>query len=322
MAINNTMDIRKQNIEIVRKALLKSNGMTKNELCLATELSLASCTNILKILMDSGEIRDVVDCESTGGRRAKRFYINEKHELVLTILISVLLNNKVAIEYRVVDLSGKIVRAFSNQTEGLLEETITIKINEIMKEYPNVKAVGVSIAGVVKDDHAINSNEFVFEVGDIKNIITKQYHIPVIVENDLNLAVLGFAMSLGIQNQNIVLIDRGLGAGLYIDNKVVKGFSGFAGEIGYMPIDGKLAILNHGSEEHYRALGRMCANYVAIVNPGIIGINDVAKDNIEIVISELEKYIPREHCPKIVYTNRKEEFIMQGIIEVTLNSIR
>ena len=171
MEVTNTMLIRKMNIEKVRSALLKNNGLTKNEICQATGLSLASCTNLLKILKESGEIKKIVDCESTGGRKAKRYFINEQYELVLTVILSRRFDEGFYAEYRLIDLSGNIIEAQNYQTNDKVNEYIIEVCTKFFKEHDNIKAIGLSVAGIISDDTIVNSGNDPFITYDLEEVI-------------------------------------------------------------------------------------------------------------------------------------------------------
>lgn len=322
MIVNNTMGIRKQNIELVRNTLLNNNGLTKNEICLATELSLASCTNILKILIDSGEIKRVENCESTGGRRAKRFYINEQHELVLTI-ITLQEDNQVSIDFRVVDLSGKIVYSQGIQSHEYSDGKVVNMVDRIMNDYVNIKAIGISVAGILEDGHIHNAGDYVFELGHLPTKLEERFGLPTVMENDLNLAVLGYATKMDeYADKGIVVIDRGLGAGVYVNGQVLRGATHFAGEIMFYPEDGMMSIFELEMVKQIELLGKVCTSFTTMVNPGVIAISGYSEDELNDIQRYVEKYIPKVHLPKFKIVKSKEEIILSGIIHLTLSLLK
>lgn len=322
MMVNNTMNIRKLNVELVRNTLLKNNGLTKNEICKETKLSLASCTNILKILKDSGEIKNIIDCESTGGRRAKRYYINEQHELVLTI-ITVQEKDYINIDYRVVDLSGNVVHALTTHELDYSDEKVEKVVSQLFKDYPNIKAIGISIAGILEEDHIHNANDYVFEIGHLPKRLEKMFKVPTVIENDLNLAVLGYSVNEQEEAQKgIVLIDRGLGAGIMVNGELVKGASRFAGEIMYYPEEGIRQIYELNIHQQLNLLAKICTSITAFINPSVIGIAGYTLADLENVEYQMKQYIPLNHMPRLVFVESKEDQILNGIIQLTLSLLK
>ncbi len=74
----------------------------------------------------------------------------------------------------------------------------------------------------------------------LKEIMQKELNIPVLVDNDANLAALGeytFGAGAGERNMVYVTVSTGIGGGLILDGKIYHGVSGGAGEVGHMIIE-------------------------------------------------------------------------------------
>jgi glucokinase-like ROK family protein len=72
----------------------------------------------------------------------------------------------------------------------------------------------------------------------LKKILTEHFAMPVLVENDVNLAALGewgFGAGRGTQNMVCIAIGTGIGAGIIIGGTLYGGHNQAAGEIGYLP---------------------------------------------------------------------------------------
>ena len=73
----------------------------------------------------------------------------------------------------------------------------------------------------------------------VTRILAEHYGQEVAVENDVNLAVLGEAWqgcARGFQNAAFLALGTGVGLGMIINGKLVRGSTGAAGEIAYLPI--------------------------------------------------------------------------------------
>ncbi len=67
--------------------------------------------------------------------------------------------------------------------------------------------------------------------------LTEYFGLPIWIENDVNLAVLGeywFGAGIGCNNLVMIAIGTGIGAGIILDGKLHRGFRESSGEIGYM----------------------------------------------------------------------------------------
>ncbi len=72
-------------------------------------------------------------------------------------------------------------------------------------------------------------------------VIRERFDLPVLVENNVNLAAVGekwFGLARGVSTMVFIAIGAGIGMGIIIDDEVVRGAHGAAGEIGYLPLAG------------------------------------------------------------------------------------
>ena len=75
------------------------------------------------------------------------------------------------------------------------------------------------------------------DVLDARAALAKQIGAPTIIDNDVKLATLGeMSMGCGAGEPNFILVSlgTGIGAGIVVDGRLLRGAQGAAGEIGYM----------------------------------------------------------------------------------------
>lgn len=91
----------------------------------------------------------------------------------------------------------------------------------------------------------------------IKAIFEEALHVPVLVENDANAAAYGeyrYGAGRGCKNMVYVTVSTGVGGGVVVDGKLVRGVRGAAGEIGHQTIDPNGPLCgcgNHGCLEAF-----------------------------------------------------------------------
>lgn len=77
--------------------------------------------------------------------------------------------------------------------------------------------------------------------GDLEEILTGRYGLPVVMENDANLAALGeLYAGAGKGCRNIVYVainDQGLGSAVVVNGTLARGAHGFAGELAHLQLD-------------------------------------------------------------------------------------
>jgi len=74
----------------------------------------------------------------------------------------------------------------------------------------------------------------------MKQLFEDRYGLPVQVVNDANLAAVGehrFGAGRGLRNIVYVTVSTGIGGGVIVNNQLLLGGRGFAGEIGHMTVD-------------------------------------------------------------------------------------
>lgn len=109
-----------------------------------------------------------------------------------------------------------------------------------LTQYP-VKGIGIGVPSVVDVDQGIVYNVTnipSWEKVALKDILEKEFHLPVFVNNDVNCFTLGeyqFGLAKGFSSVVGMSIGTGLGSGIIINNKLYTGNNCGAGEIGLLP---------------------------------------------------------------------------------------
>lgn len=104
----------------------------------------------------------------------------------------------------------------------------------------NLAGVGVCIAALVDYENGLihqAPNLGWYGPVPFKEYLQQSWDCPVYLDNDANAAVLGevsFGSARGHRNAIYITISTGIGGGLYLDGRVYRGSSGFAGEAGHI----------------------------------------------------------------------------------------
>lgn len=122
---------------------------------------------------------------------------------------------------------------------------IAESINKIAQRFHNICAVGIGMPGPLDIDSGTVLNPpnlpswHGFKVTQYLKNATK---LPVYLMNDVKAATLGeaeFGAGRGLDNFVMMAIGTGIGGGVVVNGKLVKGEEGSAGEIGHMSVDPK-----------------------------------------------------------------------------------
>lgn len=100
-------------------------------------------------------------------------------------------------------------------------------------------SVGVGIPGAVREgvvEHALNLDVDRLDLGAA---LVEKWGVPVVVENDVNVAALGAARLLATPAESVAYLNvgTGLAAGLILGGRLWRGVRGAAGEIGHISIN-------------------------------------------------------------------------------------
>ena len=110
--------------------------------------------------------------------------------------------------------------------------------------------IGLGVPGLVGDDRSLvrSAVNLGIDSFDIGAALGSRLGVPVTVDNDVRAAVLGARHLMAEPAGALAFIGLGTGiaAGLAYDDRVLRGASGIAGEIGHIPVPGALGVCRCG----------------------------------------------------------------------------
>ena len=167
----------------------------------------------------------------------------------------------------VVDASGHVLRRTRRDTPHrsrsprVVEDTIVSAVEELLADTPagEVVAVGVGAAGFVSADRAtvVFAPHLSWRGEPLREALGGRLPVPVFVDNDANAAAWAeYRYGAGHGESHVVLVNlgTGIGGGIVLDGRVVRGRYGIAGEFGHMQVvpDGiRCECGNRGCWEQY-----------------------------------------------------------------------
>lgn len=160
-----------------------------------------------------------------------------------------------------IDLGGTNIKLAIINTEGNIEyqwsiptniaengknivydiiSSIKIKLIEKNLNINDIKGIGMGspgqidyINGTVKGAYNLGWGE----IQEIKSVFEKEFNIPFYIENDANVAALGEKWKGAGENSTDVVfitLGTGVGGGIIVNDKLLRGIGGAAGEIGHI----------------------------------------------------------------------------------------
>ncbi|OZU87178.1 sugar kinase [Virgibacillus indicus] len=145
------------------------------------------------------------------------------------------------IKIGVLDEIGNIEKIYLYPTKEPIYESLEKAIDEVVAIHSNIAAIGIGTPGFVDREKGkvIFSSENLpgWSGTEVKKKLESKFHIPVIVENDANVAALAevkFGAAKGYDNALMLTLGTGVGGGVIVDGKILYGPNGAVGEFGHM----------------------------------------------------------------------------------------
>lgn len=225
-------------LEIIRR----ESPISRTAIAERLGVSLPTVMRIVDELIADGFVRSQGESEWSGGRRRSLLEFNADGHLVLGVDMG-----GTKIYGALSNLGGTVIDEMNIDRHGTQGdesyEALTNLIDTLLAspklEGRSVRGIGVGAPGVTLHKEGIVRWAYSLAWKDfpLKARLTERYHLPITVDNDVNLAALGelwFGAGQNCQNMILVAIGTGIGAGIIIDGALYRGSSESSGEIGNM----------------------------------------------------------------------------------------
>jgi glucokinase len=242
----NAAHVRRLNLERVLAAAIAHDGeFTRAELIKITGLSAPTVGSLASALIRVGLLTELGTGPSRGGRRPARMQFNALYGFVAGIDIG-----PTRTRLGLADLRGQLLahRIVCTPTDvdpltllTLLADHVHALAQESSLSPERMLAVGVGAPGAVDPRRgmvvALAPNLKGWSEVPVETILRGALGAPVVVENDVNLAVLGEHWKGAAQGHDtcvFLYFGTGIGAGIMVNGHLYHGHHFLAGEIGLM----------------------------------------------------------------------------------------
>jgi glucokinase-like ROK family protein len=243
----NSKYVKKLNRMTVLNIIKEREPISRQQLAKITGLTPPAITQIIRELIDMGFVKEVGLEKSCGGRRPVQLQFNPEAGFVMgievtrhetTLGIADLKNDPTDIQTFELDMT--------EPETGIPQLVDTIKqIINHNENYRDKNFLGLGVAfpgllnikeGIVKRSINLGPKWNGFPV---KSAIEKEIGLPVYIENNSNASALAERwFGGGTEYKDLVYINlgEGISAGIIMDDRILQGFQGHAGEIGHIVI--------------------------------------------------------------------------------------
>jgi glucokinase len=141
------------------------------------------------------------------------------------------------------DGGGNVVAERTEPVDGVTAQGFAVRVRQLADELcpDGPAAVAVGLPGPVgptgEVGHVVNAPGL--NGAPIRSLLQEELDVPVIVENDVNLAALGEqrrGRARGVQDVAFIAVGTGVGMGIVVGGRILRGARGGAGELGLLPL--------------------------------------------------------------------------------------
>jgi len=239
--------IKRINMSQILDVIRKKGPISRSEIAEITNLTPATITNITSELINAKLIVEGEAGESSGGRKPIMLRIRCDYYRVIGVYIG---SRKLKIMASDLMANSKYSKQIAYEKEQvtyqeilqILDDEIKIIKSKYQNKGKKIVGIGVGINGVVdtQEGTLIFAPNLGWRNVNIKQDFEQKFNIPVFVDNNTRTMALGeswFGTGKNIKNFFCINIDYGVGGSLFIDEKVYRGTSFGAGEIGHTTVD-------------------------------------------------------------------------------------
>lgn len=313
----NMQYLRIHNRGDVIRMLALNRAVNRSELALRLKLSKMAVGNIIAELIDSSIVEEYFPEEEksrSNGRRARNLRIRPWSIASVCVWVS-----RGSVWVMLMDIAGnvmpeKCIVMPDNCKNNLLAELIGNGIAGVMEEHKDINIMGIGVASIgpldIYNGIILNPPNF----GKIRNVnllgsLKRRFELPVYMDNDMNCSALAEVFyGSGRNCRDIVFVGfkYGVGAGVIMNEKVLHGSGGFAGEVGHISINPRgplCACGQYGCIEMYTSGDNVLRN---------VGVAD---------IHELHQLLDSDHVPEYVLRCLEEyKEAMQTLTTLLVNT--
>ena len=235
-------EMRAINRSAVLEYLRLAKKASRTELSVQLRISKPTAMRIIDELVADGWVVDL-DQKEKGSRRSREMLALNTHN---NLVIGVDLGGS-HISGVIADIGGEIIhqihvnQKWQSPTENYAILVEFIQALEVEAHKNGARTLGIAIgvpgivdskSGLVRIAPSLNWRDF-----PLLEKLQQKFSLPVIIENDVNLAALGenwFGAGVGVANMVMISIGTGIGSGIILDGKLHRGFRESSGEIGYL----------------------------------------------------------------------------------------
>ncbi len=242
----NNISLKEINKKNILKIVIDVGQISRIDISRLLQISRPTTSAYIGELIEEGLIEEIgkSDSTSSGGKKAELLQFRVRAGYIIGVMLGVR-NTRIALT----DLGSNILEVIKTPTEeqlgpdavidklvGSLKEII--RRTKINKE--KIIGIGIGATGLVDSKKGMvifSPNLSGWNNIKLKEVVEKKIGLPVLIENECRVQAIAekkYGLAKDIKNFVCVETGTGIGTGVFIDNKLMVGNKGMAGEIGHI----------------------------------------------------------------------------------------
>jgi len=315
------MDRKESKKNLIRSLFLSEPSWTKPLLAKQIGVSTVTMNILIDELLQDGEIVADGKERSTVGRPSTIYRLNA--EKFTYLLVSIVEHDQaLRLEGRLIDGRKEIVAQRDTDYPDITLPALLDFIKGLLLESLNPPlSVAIAIPGKSVDGMVAISWWDKMNGWRIEEAVTESFHVPAHIENDANLATIGFAHRLGIDSKEGVVglyyphLSRP-GASVFYDEQLISGTNSLAGEVKYLPFFSSAQTDAYTLEQEVDFTVRILVLYTVLLAPKhiLVHIKDVAEMDLRQELAAALKETGTPVKPELLVSEDYEEHVYIGLM--------
>lgn len=271
---------------------------TKKEIAQKTNVSIMTTGTILNDFLSKGIIVENELIYVEKGRPTHQYKLNPDyyHECMMYVKK----NDCCSIIYCLKNALGELIDSKKIKKKELVGEDIVNCLNKIIEEDKYLQYISLGLPAIISNNQVIES-----DIDSLKEIL---------LMNDIKCIAYGYNQ---MHHQNVCFLtfpkDSGPGCGMILDNQLIDGNSGIAGEVAYLPLFDFLK--KREFDNSLENIIQVVATTIVMYNPHLLIFTgeNIKEDDLEAIQKGDLNYVPIHFMPSLKYQENCEDYYFQGL---------
>lgn len=271
---------------------------TKKEIAQKTNVSIMTTGTILNDFLLKGIIVENELIYVEKGRPTHQYKLNPDyyHECMMYVKK----NDCCSIIYCLKNALGELIDSKKIKKKEFVGEDIVNCLNKIIEEDKYLQYISLGLPAIISNNQVIES-----DIDSLKEIL---------LMNDIKCIAYGYNQ---MHHQNVCFLtfpkDSGPGCSMILDNQLIDGNNGIAGEVAYLPLFDFLK--KREFDNSLENIIQVVATTIVMYNPHLLILTgeNIKEDDLEAIQKGDLNYVPIHFMPSLKYQENCEDYYFQGL---------